>query len=120
MYTETMARVRNIAAPIAALWLVVQSATFVLVPGFFVAGSERAPLECTWLHDGNHHDCPMHHASSTGARVCVQATDDNGVVVLGSMLGHVGVMPALVTALRSIPPPHPAVRDGSPHHRTIA
>lgn len=120
MSIELMARLRDIAAPIAALWLVVQSATLVVVPVFFIAGSQAAPFECTCLHDGNHHDCPMHHASPIGARVCFQATDDSGVAVLGSMLGHAGVMPTPVQALVLIPAPPAVHRDAPPHHRTLA
>ena len=120
MYTEPMARVRNIAAPVAALWLVVQSATLVLVPAFFIAGSQAAPIECTCLHGGNHQDCPMHHASPMGARVCFQTTDDSGFAVLGSMLGHVGVMPPPPKALVVTQAPLAVGRDVSPHHRTTA
>jgi hypothetical protein len=115
-----MARVRHLAAPIAALWLVVQSATLALVPAFFIAGSQTAPLECTCLHDGNHQDCPMHHASPIGARVCFQATDDSGVAVLGSMLGHVGVVPALLKAFALAPAPVAVDRSAPPHLRTLA
>ena len=119
MYTEPMARVRDIAAPIAALWLIVQSATLVLVPAFLIAGSQASPIECTCLHDGNHQDCPMHHGSPIGARVCFQATDDSGVAVLGSLLGHVGVMPALVKAPALIPAPLAVHRDSPPYHPTV-
>ena len=120
MYTELMARVRGIAAPVAALWLIVQSATLVLVPAFFVAGSQRAPIECTCLHDGNHHDCPMHHASPMGARVCFQTTDSSGVAVLGSMLGQVGVVPGPLTTLDLIPAPLAIFWTAPSHHRTVA
>jgi hypothetical protein len=120
MYTDPMTRVRGIAAAVAALWLVVHSATLILVPAFFIAGAEAAPLECTCLHDGNHHDCPMHHGSPMGARVCVQTTDTSGVAVLGSMLAQVGVIPIPLTALDLVTAPPALPRDTSSHDHTLA
>jgi hypothetical protein len=118
MYTEPMARVRRVAGPIAAIWLLVQTATLVLVPAAFYAGSD--PIECTCVHDGNHRDCPMHHKSPIGSRVCFQTTDTTGLGALGSLLGHVGLVPPTpATLLLSLPPLAPD-RDAPPHHRTPA
>jgi hypothetical protein len=120
MYTDVMARVRRIAGPAAAIWLVVQTATLVLVPAFFIAGSQAAPLECTCMHDGNHRDCPMHHASPMGARICIQTTDSTGFAVLGSMLGHLGVVPSSIQMLHLTPPPFAERTAALPHPRTPA
>jgi len=99
-----MARIRRIAGPAAAIWLVVQTATLVLVPAFFIAGSQAAPIVCTCMHDGNHRDCPMHHGSPIGARICIQTADSTGFAVLGSMLGHLGVVPGSLETLHLTPP----------------
>ena len=121
MYTEPMARIRRIAGPAAAIWLVVQTATLVLVPAFFIAGSQAAPLECTCMHDGTHRDCPMHHASPMGARICIQTTDPAGFAVLGSMLGHLGgVIPSSLETLHLTPPPLAARTAALRHPRTPA
>jgi len=104
MYTDPMARIRRIAGPAAAIWLVVQTATLVLVPAFFIAGSQAAPIVCTCMHDGNHRDCPMHHGSPIGARICIQTADSTGFAVLGSMLGHLGVVPGSLETLHLTPP----------------
>jgi hypothetical protein len=47
MYTDLMTRVRQIAGPVAAGWLLVQTATLVLIPAIFYAGAAVAPIECT-------------------------------------------------------------------------
>ena len=104
MYTDPMARIRRIAGPAAAIWLVVQTATLVLVPAFFIAGSQAAPIVCTCMHDGNHRDCPMHHGSPIFARICIQTADSTGFAVLGSMLGHLGVVPGSLETLHLTPP----------------
>ena len=93
MYTERMSRIRRVAGPMAAIWLLVQTATLVVVPAVFYAESGAAPVECTCVHDGNHHDCPMHHRSPLGARVCSQTTGTADLAALGSMLGDVGLVP---------------------------
>jgi len=120
MYTDPMARVRRITGLTAAAWLVVQTATLVLAPAFFVAGSHAAPLECTCVHDGNHRDCPMHHGSPTGARICFQTTESTGVTVLTSMLGHVALVPRPPATLLPNPAPLAAHRDALPRYRTLA
>ena len=70
MSTDSMTRVRRAAAPIAAIWLLIQTSALVVLPAAFYAASGHAPIECTCAHDGSHHDCPMHHAWPVGARVC--------------------------------------------------
>jgi hypothetical protein len=120
MYTDPMARVRRITGLAAAVWLVVQTATLVLAPAFFVAGSQAAPLECTCVHDGNHHDCPMHDASPMGARICFQTTESTGVTVLSSMLGHVGLVPRPPATLLPNPAPLAVHRDAPSHDSTLA
>jgi len=120
MYTDPMTRARRIAAPIAAIWLLVQTATLVTVPAFLIAGSQDSPAECTCLHDGNHRNCPMHHGSPMGARICFQSTDSTGFAVLGSMLGHVGLVPRPPAPLFLNPTPL-AIHWAAPsHHRTLA
>ena len=120
MYTDSMTRVRRVAAPIAAIWLIIQTSTLVALPVVFYAGSRHAPIECTCAHDGNHRDCPMHHASPVGARVCFQATDSPGFAVLGSMFGHLGVIPNPLDTLDVPPPPLAGHGDTPSHHRTLA
>jgi hypothetical protein len=122
-YTRPMSRVRRVAAPVATLWLLVQTATFVVVPAVFYLAS-GAPVECTCMHDGNHRDCPMHHGSPVGARVCFQSAGSDQAAALGSLLGHVGVVPAPPDSLLlSLPPlavqqdaptPRPATPDPPP------
>ena len=120
MYTDPMARIRRIAGPAAAIWLLVQTATLVLVPAFFIAGSQAAPLECTCMHDGNHRDCPMHHGSPMGARICIQTTDSAGLAVLGSMLGHLGVVPSSLETLHLTLSPLAVHWDAPSYPRTPA
>jgi len=88
-----MTRVRRVAAPIAAIWLLIHASTLVVLPAVFYASSRHAPIECTCVHDGNHRDCPMHHASPIGSRVCFQSTDERGFAALGSLLAQIAVMP---------------------------
>jgi len=120
MYTDPMARIRRITGPAAAIWLAIQTATLVLVPAFFIAGSQAALIECTCIHDGNHHDCPMHRASPMGARICIQATDSTGLATLSSMLGHAGLVPPTVETLHWTFPPLAVHRDAPSHLRTLA
>jgi hypothetical protein len=105
MYTDLMALIRRLAVPIAALWFLVQAATLIAVPAYFVAGSGTAPIECTCVHDGNHRDCPMHHASTAGARICLQTMDSTGFVALGSLLGQIALAPPHAQALDLVPAP---------------
>ena len=120
MYTDPMARIRRITWPAAAIWLVIQTATLVLVPAFFMAGSQAAPIECTCIHDGNHRDCPMHRTSPMGARICIQATDSSGLATLSSMLGHVGLVPPTFETLHLTSPPLAVHWDAPSHHLTLA
>jgi len=120
MYTDQMARIRRLTGPAAAIWLVIQTATLVMVPAFFIAGSQGALVECTCAHDGNHSNCPMHHSSPIGARICIHATDSTGFAVLSSMLGHLGLVPGPLETLRLTPPPLAVYWDAPPHHRTLA
>jgi hypothetical protein len=115
-----MTRVRRVAAPITAIWLLIQTSTLVAVPLAFYAGPQNAPIECTCAHDGNHRDCPMHHASPIGARVCFQSTDSPGFAVLGSMFGHLGVIPGPLDTLDLTPPPLARLQDAPWHRHTLA
>jgi len=119
MYTDTMARVRRIAGPVAAIWLLVQTAALVVMPAVFYAAS-TAPLECTCVHDGNHRDCPMHHASPIGGRICSQTTDSTGFTALGSLLAHAGVMPPPPDTLLLNSPPLVVHWHAPSHHPTFA
>jgi hypothetical protein len=119
MYTDPMSCVRRIIGPVAAIWLLVQTATLVVMPVVFYAASATAPLECTCAHDGNHRDCPMHHASPIGGRICFQATDSTGFTLLGSLL-QVGVVPPPVNALLPAPPPLAVHRPAPSYHHTFA
>lgn len=111
MYTEVMPRVRRVAWLVAVIWLLVQAIGIVAVPVILHAGS-RSPIECTCVHDGNHHDCPMHHKAPVEGRACFQATDAAGLAALGSLLGQVGLTPAPSAAsLFSTPPPPDVVWD---------
>lgn len=56
MSTDLMSRIRRIGAPVAAIWLLLQTATLVVVPAVFYASSSASPVECTCVHDGNHRD----------------------------------------------------------------
>ncbi len=106
-----MNRLRRALGPIAAAWLVCQTATLGLAPTMMVwAGIADADLvECTCGH-GADAMCPMHHhAMPTGARRCVmRSTSDHGIAVLGSVLGILGFLPqetsgtALISAERTI------------------
>jgi hypothetical protein len=120
MYTDLMLRVRRIGGPVAAIWLLLQTATLVVVPAVFYASSSVSPLECTCVHDGNHRDCPMHHASPIGGRICFQTTDSTGFTALGSLLGHLGVVPRPADTLLLNPPPLAVQSDAPAHHRTLA
>ena len=113
MYTERMSRVRRIAGPLAAIWLLMQTATLLVVPAVFYAQSGTAPIECTCVHDGNHHDCPMHHSSPVGARVCSQTTGSGDLAAIGSMLGDVGLVPGPPNAVFLTTTPLAVQRDAS-------
>ena len=119
MSTDSMTRVRRAAAPIAAIWLLIQTSPLVVLPAAFYAASGHAPIECTCAHDGSHHDCPMHHASPVGARVCFQATDSPGFAVLGSVFGHLGVIQGPLDTLDLTPPPLARHRDTPSHRHTL-
>jgi len=91
-----MAWLRRALAPIAAMWLLCQSAALVGVPAFFWDTSIEA-LECTCAH-GDHAMCPMHHKPAPGKNRCFMrgAGDDAGTAVLDTMLTGIGVMPGPV------------------------
>ena len=108
MYTSAMTQVRRRLAPVAMAWLLSQAATLVVVPAiFFLTGT--APLECTCVHDGDHRNCPMHHASPMQGKRCVKTTDDGAVAALGSLLGHVAPIPES-QFVPLTPEPRPAIQ----------
>jgi hypothetical protein len=62
----------------------------------------------------------MHHGSPTGARICIQTADSTGLAVLGSMLGHLGVVTSSHETLHLTPPPLAERTTALPHPRTPA
>jgi len=76
--------------PLAAVWLMCQTAGLVLAPVTLWAVSTA--LECTCGH-GDHAMCPMHHRSTTSSRCSMRGADDAGTATLATLLGGVGVMP---------------------------
>jgi hypothetical protein len=51
-----MSRVSRIGAPVAAIRLLLQTATLVVVPAVFYASSSASPFGCTCVPDGNRRD----------------------------------------------------------------
>jgi hypothetical protein len=86
--------VRRVAAPIAAIWLLLQTTTLLAVPAVIWAASRTPPIECTCVHDGDHEHCPMHHRSPAEAQICFTSTGSTEFAALGTLLGQIGVSPA--------------------------
>jgi len=107
MYTDLMHRVRRAAGSIAVAWILCQTATVVLATAVFgVEAVAVKLLECTCAHGTEHSDCPMHHpaASSREGLSQLQCANDADAALLGSLMGQVGLVPAGVGAIPSIPP----------------
>ena len=89
-----MTSLRRALAPVAAIWLICQAATLTIaLPAFWVQSVGAGELACTCAHDVDG-ACPMHHKTSTGAKLCLmQRADDSGTSVLRSLLGAIGLIP---------------------------
>jgi hypothetical protein len=109
---------RRALGPIAAAWLLCQTATLVFATvAFAVTGDATALLECTCAHDSDHTTCPMHHpAKPSKPGLCqIQCAGDAELNVLASLLGHVGLTPAMSRVLPSSPPRPIVIVDVSTH-----
>jgi len=107
MYTSPMHRVRRAIGPIAVAWLLCQGATVVFAAAVLGVDAVAVKLlECTCAHGTEHGDCPMHHPaapSGPGLRQ-VQCASQVDTALLGSLMGQVGLVPALASGIPSIPP----------------
>lgn len=95
---------RRALGPIAAGWLLCQTATLVFATvAFAVTGDASVLLECTCAHDSDHTTCPMHHPanrSKTGLAQ-IQCAGSAELGLLASLLGNVGLTPAVSRVLLS-------------------
>jgi hypothetical protein len=97
-----MSRARRALAPIAALWLLCQCATWVLAPTLLWIGMADAGVACVCIHTAEA-ACPMHHeAAAAGSKVCsMRGLSQTGAATLQSLLGLAGLVP--VSALSTAP-----------------
>src|SRR3954454_1637630 len=88
-----MSRFRSALARVAIVWLVCQSTSLTAVPGAMWSEATAA-LECTCGH-GAHAMCPLHHRSAAGSHRCaMRALADVDSVLIVSLLGPTGLIPA--------------------------
>jgi hypothetical protein len=99
-----MLRLRGALGPIAGVWLIYQMAAMALVPAAVMAGSvDERQVECSCPHRSTGGACPM-HKTAPGSTLClVRSADSSGQAVLSSLLGPVGVVPALVALISPLP-----------------
>jgi len=109
-----MTRARHVLGPIAAIWLVVQAATLVLVPALL--GASLAQCICTHGADAT---CPMHHKTPAGAKVCMmQSATTNVPATLNSLFSVAGLVPAPALDMVPVPTVSPVVLERAiPIHR---
>ena len=103
-----MKSVRRALGPIAAAWLICQTATLACATvAFAVTGDAAALLECTCAHGADHTTCPMHHpANPSRPGLCrIECAGEADLSVLASLLGQLGVTPSVEAAPVSPPPP---------------
>jgi hypothetical protein len=87
-----MNHLRRALGPIAALWLMSQAGSFVMVPVALWAFAAGDLSECTCAH-GDHATCPMHHKPAIPSKTCViRSADHSETAVLTFMLTLVGVL----------------------------
>jgi hypothetical protein len=92
-----MTRVRRAIGPIAAAWLVCQTATLTLVPVLL----EVSLAECVCPQGGGA-TCPMHHKTAAGSKVCVMRSAGTSVpAILNALFSVAGLLP---TSPRPIAP----------------
>jgi hypothetical protein len=94
-----MTSLRRVLCPLALLWLICQTATLtVALPAFRMQSTSTNEVVCTCSHGGDG-TCPMHHKTSAGSKLCLtHSADDSGTLVLRSLLGGVGLIPARTAA----------------------
>jgi hypothetical protein len=91
-----MSRFRSALARVAIVWLACQSTSLAAVP-VAMWSEATAALECTCGH-GAHAMCPLHHRSASGSHRCaMRALADVDSVMIVSLLGPTGLMPASPT-----------------------
>jgi hypothetical protein len=96
-----MSRFRSALARVAIVWLVCQSTSLTAVP-VAMWSEATAALECTCGH-GAHAMCPLHHRSAAGSHRCaMRALADVDSVLIASLLGPTGLIPASATV--TVPP----------------
>jgi hypothetical protein len=110
-----MPQLRRVLAPVAALWLLCQAGSVVLVPlALWITVADPHGAECTCGH-GLDAMCPMHHKPVSSQKRCaMQAADGSGTAVLTSLAGVAGLIPervpdlvpALATPRVAAPDPH--------------
>src|SRR4051812_32545838 len=91
-----MSRFRSALARVAIVLLVCQSTSLAAVP-MAMWSEATAALECTCGH-GAHAMCPLHHRATADSHRCaMRALADADSVLIVSLLGPTGPMPASST-----------------------
>jgi hypothetical protein len=97
-----MTRMRRLLGPLAAVWLIAQSALLSASPVALWSGIDSHAAACTCT-TGDHAICPLHHAPSRSGELCLmRSAHDPGSTALASVFGFLGLA---VDTVRAIMPP---------------
>jgi hypothetical protein len=89
-----MTRMRRISARVAVLWLFGQLASAALTPLAVRAGrADGQTATCTCTH-GADAACPMHRNTARSKTCVLQSTTGHSAVLLTSLFGITGIVPA--------------------------
>jgi hypothetical protein len=100
---------RAIAAPIAAIWLVCQGLTLVVVPVLL----DASLAECV-CPQGANATCPMHHKTASGPQACaMQSTTAGAPATLNALFSVTGLLPTLAQAMVLVPRASAALFESS-------
>jgi len=101
---------RRVIAPIAAIWLVCQGLTLVVVPVLL----DASLAECV-CPQGADATCPMHHKTAGGRQACaMQSTTTSAPATLNALFSVTGLLPALIAqATVLVPSASAALFEGS-------
>jgi hypothetical protein len=104
-----MTRARRALGPIAAVWLLCQAVTLMLVPALL----EASLSECLCT-SGAAASCPMHHRTTAGSKVCaMQSLSATTAATLTALFSVVGLVPARSLATAPVPAPSPVLIECS-------
>jgi hypothetical protein len=108
-----MIRLRRKLGCLTTAWLLCQ-ATVTLVPSVLQVHADRGGLQCECSR-GAAGTCAIHHQTASRSKQCViRSVDDTAAVVLSSLFGAVGLVPAAAPLTVPAPAGDSALAEPSP------